>query len=273
MDKLSDKHKLIISSVVLAVFTAITVAAVSLICTDTTASVPNGIKLILFLFGAAGFFFSLCLTVCLAVVTVRAKIKDNRLIAAGLKQNPLEDVIRGPIIADDDLKGYDGFEERTKKFFANIVYPQGFPEFLKKYGKSHRAAEGGTDGAETIEKEEKKVFTTLYIQRDDGEYFGLDDVYPQDELIEINDYILTSAEYYSQFNNVLFFADDESGHCHFLLDYGNGGEPQVKYLDDELDVVKTLAENFAEFNEKIQECTFEEYYKKLEEYEKNKLKR
>ncbi|MDE6373287.1 MAG: SMI1/KNR4 family protein, partial [Clostridia bacterium] len=192
--------------------------------------------------------------------------KDDRLIAAGLKQNPEEDVTRGPIIADDDGKGYDDFEERTKKFFANIVYPQGFLEFLKKYGKSRDMEGGGTDDDENFENKEP-VLLTRYIERG-GEYFVMDDVYPQDELIEINDYILTSAEYYSQFNNVLFFADDESGHCHFLLDYGKGGEPKVKYLDDETDVVRTLAENFAEFTDKLKECTYDEYCEKLEEYDK-----
>lgn len=269
MKNLSEKIKLILSAILLAVFAAVTVAAVLLICNDTAHSVPNGVKLIMFLGGACGFLLFLGVTINFTVLFGKEKAKNKRLIAAGLMQNPEEDVIRGSIISDDDEKGYNEFEERTKKFFENIVYPQGFFEFLKKYGKCH----GGTDGAEIPEKVEKKVFTTLYIQRDDGEYFGIDDVYPQDELLKTNEYILTSAEYYSQFSNVLFFADDESGHCHFLLDYGRGGEPKVKYLDDETDVVRKVAESFAEFADKIKECTYEEFYKFLEEYEKNNKKR
>ena len=260
MKNLSNKIKLILSSVLLAVFAAVTVAAVLLICNDAAHSVPSGVKLIMFLGGAVGCFLFFCFTINFAVLYSKEKAKDKQLIAAGLMQNPAEDVTRKPVKYDDE-KGFNELEEHTNKFFENIFYPQGFLEFLKKYGKGH----GGIDG-ET--KKAEKVFTTLYIQRDDGEYFGIDDVYPQDGLLETNDYILTSAEYYTQFSNVLFFADDESGHCHFLLDYGRGGEPKVKYLDDETDVVRMVAESFAEFTEKLKECTYEEFYKLLDEYDK-----
>lgn len=131
MKKLSNKIKLILSAVLLAVFAAVTVAAVLLICNDAAHSVPNGVKLIMFLGGAVGCFLFFCFTINFAVLYSKEKAKDKQLIAAGLMQNPAEDVLRGPIIADDDEKRYAAFEERTKRFFENIVYPQGFLEFLK----------------------------------------------------------------------------------------------------------------------------------------------
>lgn len=78
--------------------------------------------------------------------------------------------------------------------------------------------------------------------------------------------LLYADDYYTQFRNILLFADDESGHCQFLLDYGKGGEPSVKYMDNELDIIIHLADTFAEFEQKLlsaseaKEILKDEYY-------------
>lgn len=266
MKNLSDRTKLIISAALLAVFAAIAVGSVLLIANDTAGAVSKFIKLMLFLCGSVGCLLFLCMTISLAVKVAvdKAKVKaeDKRLTALGLKQNPEEDVIRKPV-EDDDEEGVREFEEYVEKFLGNIVYPQGFIEFLKKY----------TDkgGEETLEKAEPEP-VTRYVEKN-GEYYEMAEIYTPDELIETNKEISCCAEYYMHFRDILFFADDESGHCHFLLDYGKGGEPTVKYLDDELDVVRTLADNFSEFAGKVKECTYAQFSQLLEEYEKNKSKR
>ncbi|MDE7086969.1 MAG: SMI1/KNR4 family protein, partial [Clostridia bacterium] len=124
---------------------------------------------------------------------------------------------------------------------VNIVYPQWYTEFFKRYT-------AGLDG-DNLAKEDEKL--KRFVQRG-GAYYEIADVYTPDELIEINKNILLyNDDYHTQFRDILLFADDESGHCHFLLDYGRGGEPKVKYLDDEADVVITLAGSFAEFTQKL----------------------
>lgn len=195
--------------------------------------IPDGVTVALFFVGIAG---------CIAC-NLRARrlfLKDmsewaeqKRLQKAGILQKPTEDVNRKEIA--DDEKGFQELEEYTLKFFENIVYPQGFLDFLKKY----TTREGG-------ETELKR-----FVRRN-GNRYEMEEVYPPQEIIQINkDLILYNDDYYTQFRDVLFFADDESGHCHFLLDYGKGGEPKVKFLDNELDTVITLADSFHQFTEKL----------------------
>lgn len=259
MKNLSNKIKLILSSVLLAVFAAVTVAAVLLICNDAAHSVPNGVKLIMFLCGAVGCFLFFCFTINFAVLYSKEKTKDKQLIAAGLMQNPAEDVTRKPVKYDDE-KGFNELEEHTNKFFENIVYPQGFLEFLKRFDNCNMEKCGGL----------KKVF--IYGDSSNrsvtwGNYCELCDVYKFEDLIKINkDMLLYADDYYTQFRNILLFADDESGHCQFLLDYGKGGEPSVKYMDNELDIIIHLADTFAEFEQKLlsaseaKEILKDEYY-------------
>ena len=53
-----------------------------------------------------------------------------------------------------------------------------------------------------------------------------------------NSYITGCLEMYC------FFADDETGHNHFFLDYSNGLEnPKVKFLQEETDNVLLVATN------------------------------
>ncbi|MDE7084182.1 MAG: SMI1/KNR4 family protein [Clostridia bacterium] len=136
-------------------------------------------------------------------------------------------------------------EEHTEKFFDSIVYPQGFTEFLNKFNSCEIEKSCGP----------KKVF--IYGNSSNrsgawGNYCELQDVYKFEDLIKINkDILLYTDDYYTQFRNIVLFADDESGHCQFLLDYGKGGEPSVKYLDNELDIIIQLANTFDEFEQKL----------------------
>ena len=197
--------------------------------------IPDGVTFVLFFAGIAGYIAGSVWARGLFAKQMIEKAQEKRLQKARLLQIPEEDVNRKKI-TDDDKEGFRELEEYTLKFFDNIVYPQGFLDFLKRY-----TAE--KDG----ETERKRA-----IKRDGYEYI-MEFVYSPQDLMEINkDLILYTAEYFMQFRDVLFFADDEGGHCHFLLDYGKGGEPKVKFLDDELDTVITLADSFQQFTEKLQ---------------------
>lgn len=197
--------------------------------------IPDGVTVVLFGAGIAGYIAGSVWTRRLFVGRIVESAHQTRLQEARLLQIPEEDVNRKEI-TDDDKEGFQELEEYTLKFFDNIVYPQGFIDFLKRYT-------AGTDG----EAERKRC-----VKRS-GRDYEMEDIYPPQDLMEINkDLILYTAEYYMQFRDVLFFASDESGHCYFLLDYGKGGEPKVKFLDDELDTVITLADSFQQFTEKLQ---------------------
>ena len=196
--------------------------------------IPDGVTAVLFVAGIAGYIAGSLWSKRLFVRQMRERANEKRLQKAGLLQIPEEDVIRKEIACGDE-KGFQELEEYTLKFFENIVYPQGFVDFLKRYT------------AESDGEAEKKRF----VERDGNDY-EMADIYPPQDLIEINkNLLLYNDDYHTQFRDILFFADDESGHCHFLLDYGKGGEPKVKYLDDELDTVITLADSFQQFTEKL----------------------
>ena len=81
--------------------------------------------------------------------------------------------------------------------------------------------------------------------------FDLYDVWQPERLREFNENMFLYDDYHNQFRDIVFFSDDGSGHCHFLLDYGKGGEPQIKYMDDELDLVVLIADSFKEFKQKL----------------------
>lgn len=235
---MSNKKKLAIA------FSVFTVSVIAVLLSAAFIYKKGGeapkILGLVFILGCAGCAASLIVVFMVVFTAIyQDRKKAKALQAAGLEQVRAEDVNRKPIAYDDE-EGFKKFEEYTKKFFANIVYPQGFIEFLKRYTT-------GLDG-DTLEKEE--ISLKRFISRN-GEYYGMADVYAPTELIEINnDILLYSDDYHTQFRNILFFADDESGHCHFLLDYGKG-VPKVKYLDDEIDVVVTLADSFEEFTRKL----------------------
>ncbi len=197
--------------------------------------IPDGVTAVLFLAGVAGYVAGGLWAKCLFAEQAIETANRKRLQKEGLLQIPAEDVTRKEIAYDDE-KGFQELEEHMLKFFENIVYPQGFIGFLKRYSEQ--------EGEEAQKR---------FLQRG-GNYYELADVYSPQEIIEINkNLLLYNNDYYTQFRDVLFFADDESGHCHFLLDYGKDGEPIVKYLDDELDTVITLADSFRQFIDKLAE--------------------
>ena len=158
-----------------------------------------------------------------------------------IEQNPAEDVIRVPVEYDDEA-GRSELEKHTKSFLETLKYPAGFEEFVRKFNRL------STDECFA----EKKFFIRPKKQwsKPFGSYWNeLYDIYDFDGLKEVNfELIVQTDDYFTQFRDVLFFADDDGGHCHFLLDYGkNKFEPSVKYLDDELDIVELLANSFTEF--------------------------
>lgn len=236
---MSNKKKLAIAFSVFAVSVAAALLSAAFIFKNG-GDAPKILGLV-FILGCAGCVASLIVVFMVVFTAIyQDRKKTKALQAAGLEQVRAEDVNRKPIAYDDE-EGFKKLEEYTKNFLKNIVYPQGFTEFLKRYTT-------GNDGEE-LAKEETKL--KRFVRRND-EYYGMEEVYSPNELTELNENaLLYYDDYHTQFRDILFFADDESGHCHFLLDYGKGGEPKVKYLDDEIDVVVTLADSFEEFTQKL----------------------
>lgn len=236
------------------VFAIVLIAAITIILMG--AHVPRGITALMFLGGGAG--MALCLALTAKYTFLKYKyLKDekaNKTNAAEWKaylsdklaelknynlrpQAKDEDVIRIPIEYDDE-DGANELEKHTEKFLKNLVYPEGFEDFLKGF------ANGKTDKRFLI-NDRKEYDDDLY-------YYEIAYIYPLDEIKQLNlDFFVFCDDYHTQFRDVLAFADDESGHCQFILDYGKGGEPKVKYLNDESDIVILLANTFKEFVSKL----------------------
>lgn len=196
---------------------------------------------LVFIFGCIAFAAGVIFLLMYAVKKLIERRRNKRLIEMGLLQNPAEDVIRKPIEPDDE-KGFAELEVHTKSFLKNVVYPEGFIDFLTGFN-SEEVEKGGIVNSVFMLNGKESAF---------GSYCALYDVYKPEELKKVNEELLLyTSDYHTQFRDVLFFADDESGHCHFLLDYGKDGEPKVKYLDEEADVVILLADTFKQFVERL----------------------
>lgn len=228
------------------VFAIVLIAAIMIIVGG--ARVPKGITVVMFFAGGAGMALCFALTVKYTILKLQyVKANKSEISSSDLysmykqfnlrPQNKYEDVIRIPIEYDDE-EGGNELEKHTEKFLENLVYPEGLEDFLRSF------ANGETD---------KRFFINDRKEYDnDLDYYEIGDIYPLDEIKQLNlDFFVFCDDYHTQFRDVLAFADDESGHCHFILDYGRGGEPKVKYLDDEADLVIQLANSFKEFADKL----------------------
>ena len=236
IDRPVSKHPLTKAEItcITVLIVSVVVFLISIVFICYRGIIPDAVTAVLFVVGIAGYVAGSLWSRRLFVTQISERANQKRLQEAGLMQIPAEDVNRKEI-AYDDKKGFQELEEYTLKFFENIIYPQGFIDFLKRYTSE-------SDG----EAEQKRS-----VKRKGNDY-EMADIYPPQDLIKINkDLLLYNDDYHTQFRDILFFADDESGHCHFLLDYGKGGEPKVKYLDDELDTVITLADSFQQFTEEL----------------------
>jgi len=244
------KKRLIIYSSLAAVCVMLLIADTLAICLN--AELSDDFKVYIFLAGFLGFVIFAVQMIRQARDLVRTRKQAKKTVAPAFEEaDSADDVIRKPVDFDDEA-GKSELEAYTANFLKNVVYPDGFEEFLK-------------DGETT-------VFIHYYKDGYDVDYFEMDGKYDADEIKSINlDFIVYADDYHTQFRNVLFFADDLSGHCHFLLDYGDGGEPKVKYLDDEYDEVTLLADSFKEFLEdtvtpkKAKELLGKQYYGCYEE--------
>ncbi len=246
------------------VFAIVVITAIAIIVRG--AHVPRGITALMFLGGGAGMALCLALTAKYAFLKFKY-LKDEKVNKtnatewkaylsdkiAELKKYNLrpqdkdEDVIRIPIEYDDE-EGANELEKHTEKFLKDLVYPEGFEDFLKGFANG--------------EKDKRFLINDRKEYDDDLCYYEIADVYPLDEIKQLNlDFFVFCDDYHTQFRDVLAFADDESGHCHFILDYGRGGEPKVKYLDDESDIVILLANTFKEF---VSRLVAEDAIKKLD---------
>ena len=189
-------------------------------------------------FGFGGFF----LVEGIKLVMKKGDIAD---MIGTVEQNPAEDVTRIPVEYDDE-EGQAELEKHTENFLENLTYPAGFEEFIRKFNKMNTDEWSAAKRFFIRPKKQwKKPFGCYWNE--------IWDVYDFDRLKEENfNFIVCTDDYHTQFRNVLFFAGDDGGHCHFLLDYGkNRFEPSVKYLDDELDRVELLANSFKEFAAKL----------------------
>ena len=166
---------------------------------------------------------------------LKAELKQRKLALNREKRESRKfDVKRYPIKKGDKAQ-YEELEVATKKFLENYVAPEGFYEFLDKFNNC----------------ENSKSFI-LYkfepVSMLGANYFHLNTVSSSSEINNYNyDFITKKDDYHRMFRNVLFFADDATGHNHFFLDYSNGLEnPKVKFLQDETDNVLLVATTFKE---------------------------
>lgn len=236
------------------VFAVVVISAIAIIVRG--AYIPKGISVLMFFGGGAG--MALCFVLTAKNTFLKYKYLKNEKVnkknaaewkvylsdkLAELKnynlrpQDKEEDVIRIPIEYDDE-EGANELEKHTEKFLKDLVYPEGFEDFLKGFASG--------------ENDKRFLINDRNEYDDDLYYYEIADVYPLDEIKQLNlDFFVFCDDYHTQFRDVLAFADDESGHCHFILDYGKGGEPTVKYLDDEGDIVILLENTFKEFVSKL----------------------
>lgn len=223
------------------------VLLVSIIFIVEKVHVPKIITLLMFFVGCIGMVICFALIVRFTFLKMEWK-KENSLSYPNFDirktkkytfrpQSKYEDAIRIPLEYDDE-EGHNELEKHTNKFLESLSYPVGFEEFLTKF------QAGETD---------KRFFINERREYDaDPEYYEIGDIYPLEEIKQMNiDFLVFCDDYHTQFRDILMFAGDESGHCHFFLDYGRGGEPKVKYLDDEFDLIVLLANSFQEFKEKL----------------------
>ncbi|MDE7182319.1 MAG: SMI1/KNR4 family protein [Clostridia bacterium] len=233
---------------------AVLIAAIAFIYEGVR--VPKIITLLMFFGGPVGVCMCIALTVKFTFLLKEQKKEqpsfppyvkvDRKQKFTFRPQSKEEDAIRIPLEYDDE-EGQDELEKHTEKFLETLAYPAGFEEFLTEF------QAGETD---------KRFFINERREYDaDPEYYEIGDIYPLEEIKQLNmDFLVFCDDYHTQFRDILMFADDKSGHCHFFLDYGRGGEPKVKYLDDEFDLIVQLANSFEEF---VNNLVAEEAAKKI----------
>ncbi|MDE7087810.1 MAG: hypothetical protein K2O67_06430, partial [Clostridia bacterium] len=147
---MKDRWKIIITGGIFALCAAAVAATVLYIF---NGNAPK-ITFLLFIIVCVLCFGSLLVWTGYIVKAIKNISKQKKLQNAGLLQIPAEDVTRKEIEYNDE-KGFKELEEHTLKFFENIVYPQGFTEFLKRYT-------AGLDG-DNLAKEDEKL--KRFVQR------------------------------------------------------------------------------------------------------------
>ena len=173
----------------------------------------------------------------------KANIKGNEdsfkgkpeKVEVKVKKGGKDDTIRKPISVGDRNyeKKIQKLEIETRAFFKNIIYPEGFKEFLDKYSKR------------SLPK-----YSNLIFGVDVAKFMlGISSVVSPENLVDENlKQIVFHDDYFSQFRKVVFFAYDGSGRGFYFIDYGkNPVQPVVKFLDSEQDKIFTLAPTFYEF--------------------------
>lgn len=154
----------------------------------------------------------------------------NSYVSSKPRYDGAETTKRTPIEYND--KDYDKkiaeLREYTKAFLDKVVYPAGFAAFIENFGAER------------------------YIVKNRGSYGDFFEVYDVLKLEEIKEYSLdlftARDDYHTQFRDLVAFGVDESGHGEFFLDYGQSkAVPSVKFLDNEIDIVEHVADNFDEF--------------------------
>ncbi|MDE7379928.1 MAG: SMI1/KNR4 family protein [Clostridia bacterium] len=228
MKQPKDKRSLIISAVLLAVFTVIAVVSVIVIGSDTAGTVPNAVKLVLFLGGAAGFVISLAVFVTVLIKRSR-KTPANQSVSWVFKKD----------VPTEEEKVRKEYERLYKNFWDNLVFPDGFCEFLDEY------ANGQNDKKVILSKEDPK---DAYVEGIN--FFRLYNVCPSEKLKEYNDRAILRHKT-RMYRNVVAFAEDGTGECLFFLDYEYGNEPLINVMNEKRNTGYYVAGSFSKFRQKL----------------------
>ncbi|MDE6356258.1 MAG: SMI1/KNR4 family protein [Clostridia bacterium] len=211
---------IIVGSSVTAVCTVIIAISVYLISTDTTG---DGYSQALLITGALGFIWG----VIYLIVVLRKMLKERREQAQAEKR---EQALINLMASEEEID-YEGIDNEVEEFLKTAPLPEGFKEYL------------ADDNGRCIIK----------LSGGESDFYEVAYRYPAEDLFSINfhDDRFLNYRYYMDDRKFIAFSDDESGHCHLILDYNEGGEPSVKFFDDEDDGFLPVADSFSEFLNKL----------------------
>ncbi len=124
-------------------------------------------------------------------------------------------------------KDYEEYESKLKTFLSDVKLPENFEEFLLAFKSSRKR---------------------YIISKDKQNFYKIQKLIGNTNFLKKNEKYLIEDDYLKQFTDILVLGFDEYGHGYFLLSFEkNKTNPQVIFIDNEIDTPVLLANNFEEF--------------------------